>query len=124
MKKTVLIVEDDSDIQGYYRIILSRLGLELLRAADGREALGIIESGAAIDLILLDVVMPVMDGTEFFRRLRIDKGLKIPVILSSVDEAMADRVRAIGPVEGVFLKGRAGGELVAMIREMLQLPAA
>jgi CheY-like chemotaxis protein len=124
MKKTVLIVEDDNDIQGYYKIILSRLGLHLLRAGDGREALEIIDSGTPVDLILLDVVMPVMDGTEFFRRLRADRGSKVPVILSSVNEVMADRVRTIGSVEGVFLKGRAGGELVAMIREILQLPAA
>jgi len=64
--KTLLIVEDDSDIQEYYRILFAGLDVNMLQAYNGKQALDVIDSGCSVDLILLDVVLPEMSGEEFF----------------------------------------------------------
>ena len=69
--KTLLIVEDDTDIQDYYQILLSGLGVRILRAHTGKQGLAFVDAGEDIDLILLDIVLPEMGGEEFFRELRL-----------------------------------------------------
>lgn len=119
MRPTVLVVEDDEDIQAYYRVVLGPLDADLVAAATGREALQVLDSGRRVDVILLDVVMPVMDGEEFFRILRRERHLQVPVILSSVDTRMGERVMQHGEVQGVFLKGSGGTALVNLLRRQL-----
>lgn len=117
--RAVLVVEDDPDIQDYVEIVLSGEGLEIIRAGDGREALRIIDSGRRVDLVLLDAVMPVMNGEEFYRGLKVERRSEVPVILSSVDEATAERIGAISPLQGVFMKGGRGKDLKALVRKVL-----
>ncbi|MBI4650037.1 response regulator [Candidatus Desantisbacteria bacterium] len=104
MKKTVLIVEDDIDIQSYYEALLSDMGLKLLKAYNGKEAFTIIDSEKNIDLIILDIVMPIMNGEEFLQELKLERKLNIPVILSSVDEISTLRLTGIYNIEGIFYK--------------------
>jgi len=117
--KTLLIVEDDTDIQDYYQILLAGLGMRTLRAYTGKEGLVFVDAGEAIDLILLDIVLPEMGGEEFFRTLRDERKVMIPVIVCSVDEKLVDPLKQIGPVQGVFLKGDPGSTLVQMIQLQL-----
>lgn len=117
--KKLLIVEDDADIQEYYQILLEGLGLRILRAHTGKAGLAVIDSGEAVDLVILDIVLPEMSGGEFFRGLRIDRKNQTPVIVCSVDEGLAEPLRRIGPVQGIFLKGEPGSDLVRMIQEQL-----
>ena len=119
--KTLLIVEDDTDIQDYYRILIAELGVRLIFAATGREGLAFVDAGESIDLILLDIVLPEMGGEEFFRELRTVRKAATSVIVCSVDEKLIDPLRQIGPVQGTFLKGDPGGALVAMIKQQLAL---
>ena len=119
--KTLLIVEDDPDIQDYYQILFAELGLKILKAFTGKEALAIIDAGAPVDLVILDIVLPEMGGEEFFRVLSLDRKSKVPVIVCSVDEKLVEPLRTIAPVLGTFLKGDPGSQLVAMIREKLHL---
>ncbi len=119
--KTLLIVEDDTDIQDYYRILLSGLELRLLCASTGIEGLAFVDAGEPIDLILLDIVLPEMGGEEFFQELRRVRNSATRVIVCSVDEKLIEPLRRIGPVQGTFLKGDSGSALVAMIREQLGL---
>ena len=104
MGQTVIVVEDDQDIQDYYEVILTDFPVKVIKSVNGKEALSVIESGVKIDLIILDIVMPVMDGEEFLKILREEKGLSIPVIVSSVDEVSASRLEAMLDVQGVFFK--------------------
>ncbi len=118
--KTLLIVEDDLDIQDYYQILLAGLGVRTLCAYTGKQGLSFVDAGEHIDLILLDIVLPEMGGEEFFRELRIVRKAATKVIVCSVDEKLIEPLRKIGPVQGTFIKGDSGSALVAMIREQLE----
>jgi len=64
----ILVVDDDPDLREFLRLTLTSMGFEVTSAANGREALDVLE-GYHPDLILLDMKMPVMDGWEFCRAL-------------------------------------------------------
>ena len=70
MKDTILIVEDDHDILEVVTILLGREGFKVLKASTGQEALDQISKRP--DLIILDVMLPDMDGFEVCRRIRTD----------------------------------------------------
>ena len=82
----VLIVDDDKDIREYFIDIAARLGIACDSAADGNEAIGLIEKGNAYDVYFIDWMMPGMDGIELTRRIRkIDSGKSVYVMISSVE---------------------------------------
>ncbi|NLD19392.1 MAG: EAL domain-containing protein [Clostridiales bacterium] len=90
MKKKILIVDD----QMINRSILKKLlceQYEILEAANGEEALTLLQqNGQSISAVLLDIVMPVMDGYEVLRRMKADEELsQIPVIVASGNEGDA-----------------------------------
>ena len=91
MRHNVLIVEDDEDLREMMAQILSLAGFNAATATNGREALEYLRRGDAPQLILLDLMMPVMDGWEFQRERRRDPNLAdVPVVvLSALDEARA-----------------------------------
>lgn len=64
----ILVVDDDSDLREFLRLRLTSMGFEVTSAANGQEALDVME-GHDPDLILLDMKMPVMNGWEFCRTL-------------------------------------------------------
>ena len=67
----ILVVEDDETVRAVTRRILERAGHETLEAANGEEALGLVEArGTGIALVITDLIMPEMRGTELARRLR------------------------------------------------------
>lgn len=77
-----MIVEDDSFVMDIYETKLKEEGYEIIEAINGIEAMKKLSSGSIPDLILLDIVMPYMDGLEFLRKIKTDdKFKKIPVIL-------------------------------------------
>mgnify|MGYP000846047481 CR=1 FL=1 len=97
-QKKILIVEDDQDFQDIYAIYLQGESFEVTRARHGREALEILEKQTP-DLIILDLIMPVMDGEEFYVRLRQqEKWRSIPVIIASVNDKMPQKIAEIGNV--------------------------
>ena len=103
---TVLIVEDDSDSRTLLRVILEREGWKVLAAENGREGLNLLETGRP-GVILLDLMMPEMDGFEFIEHLRERPGGgNIPVVvLTAKDLTAEDRRRLNGSVSRVLQKG-------------------
>lgn len=85
----VLIVEDDADLREMMAQLLALEGYRAAAVANGREALTYLEHGHRPDLILLDLMMPVMDGWEFRRRQIQDQAIAgVPVVvLSTLDLA-------------------------------------
>lgn len=78
MNKTVLIVDDESRLRKLVADFLSREGYSILEAENGRIALDMIDQ-AAVDLVILDVMMPEQDGWTVCREIR--KTSNIPVIM-------------------------------------------
>lgn len=94
--RSVLVVDDDEDLSTLVASVLSDEGYSVEVASNGAEALDAI-TRAIPDLILLDMKMPVMDGTEFTRRFRSQFDLNTPIVIltASVDGGLrADEVGA------------------------------
>ncbi len=87
----ILVVEDDAELRQLFRRVLEKNGYEALEAADGQEALDVLDR-QYIDLIISDIMMPVMDGYELVRSLR-DAGISIPVLMITAKDAFDDMRR-------------------------------
>ena len=84
----ILIVEDNADVRRLYAIGLNQRGFEVKLAANGAEAVDRIQSGEKPDVILLDWLMPLMDGGEVMSKLAADSATaQIPVIVISGQSA-------------------------------------
>lgn len=80
-KKRILIVEDDSFVMDIYQTKLGQSGYEVTGAANGLEALKEMEKGS-FDLVLLDIIMPYMDGLEVLKKIKAEeKNKNLPIIL-------------------------------------------
>lgn len=90
--KTCLIVDDSRVIRKVSRRILEDLGFEVAEASDGVEAMAWC-SALMPDAILLDWLMPVMDGLEFVRRLRAEPGGDAPSVIFCSGETDIERIR-------------------------------
>ena len=94
--KRVLIVDDDERNRYALSSYLDMLEMKVITANDGESALNILRSGKIIDLILLDIMMPVMDGYEMLRLLRSDASLKeIPVIAVTARAMKGDDLKCL-----------------------------
>lgn len=95
--RSILIVDDEFGIAETVSEVLSQLGYSTLTAINGHIALGTLAQ-AKPDLILLDVMMPVMSGPEMLRALRADEALRgIPVVMMSAVEigSLPDDIRPL-----------------------------
>lgn len=90
---TVLVVDDNRDVVEILSLLLSRYGLTVLRAFDGRECLEAIRS-RPVDLVILDVMMPEMDGLQVCAELK-RTSRSLPVILLTAKDDMATRAAAM-----------------------------
>ena len=114
----VLVVDDDPRIREYVRVNLEMEGYTVREAASADEALAAIENQAP-ELVLLDIVMPGVDGWQLLRQLEERHG-SIPVIMYSglVDEGHADAAAERG-VSGLLGKPFDPRELVARARQLV-----
>lgn len=94
MTPTVFVVEDDADTREMLARFLELEGFNVATAANGRQALDLLEAGTPASVILLDLMMPIMDGWQFRREQARNARLsKIPVIV--VSAAGRDRIAQI-----------------------------
>lgn len=118
---TVLVVDDDSDIARFIEINLRLEGFDVLLAADGEEALEVI-TRAVPDLLLLDVMMPKIDGVELCRRLRADpRTAHVPVIMLTAKSLPVDKVVGLtAGADDYIIKPFDTLELVARVQSTLR----
>lgn len=113
MQKRVLVVDDDSRIVRFLSLKLKAAGYEVTTGANGRDCLELVKS-ANPDLLLLDLMMPVMDGFEVLRRL--GKCSELPVIvLTAKSDAFAE-ARNLGASE-FFTKPFNPDELIEAVKK-------
>ena len=114
--RKALIVDDEKKIREVYRKFLSREGFRVLEAENGEEAgLQLIQEDK-IDLVLLDIRMPIVSGAVLFDLIKLrNPGSK--VIVSSVFP-LEDQRRVIDTADGYFDKSEGPGELFSKIRNI------
>ena len=84
--RCLLVVEDDPDIRAMLSQLLEFEGYEVISASNGREALQRLHGGARPFLLLVDLMMPIMDGWEFLeQRAKEPELAAIPVVVFSGD---------------------------------------
>ena len=95
MKKKILVVDDEDDILQFLELVLREKGYDVVTAAGGQEALTRAQIEKP-DLVLLDIMMPQMDGWEVLKLLRVDEETaSIPVAMLSARTEAKDRVQGL-----------------------------
>jgi two-component system phosphate regulon response regulator PhoB len=93
MSETILIIEDEKDLVEVLEYNLKREGYETVSALDGASALEILRSKQRLDLVLLDLMLPDISGTEICRRIRaIERTENLPVLMLTAKGEEIDRV--------------------------------
>ena len=113
---SVLIIDDDRNLTLFLTTVLRLDGHEVLIASDGQAALDLLQN-RKVDIIVLDLRMPRMDGRTFFRNLR-SRGNSTPVLIASAYGAL-DAQRELG-AEGAVEKPFTPDALTRAIREVLE----
>jgi DNA-binding response OmpR family regulator len=120
MKAQVLVIEDEDNIARLLQMELRYEGYEVGRAASGREGLDMALSGGW-DIILLDIMLPEINGTEVLRRLR-QTDERTPVILLTARDATPDKVSGLDQGANDYItKPFEIEELLARIRSCLRI---
>ena len=117
MKINILIVEDDEAISNLIKINLNMAGYESTQIFDGLEALNLIKE-KSFDLILMDIMLPGMDGFEVIKKIR---NLNLPVIFLTAKNGLADKVTGLkSGAEDYIVKPFETVELLARIEVVLR----
>ena len=115
---TILICDDESDIRRILNIYLSGEGYRILEAEDGQRALELMER-ESVQLVLMDIMMPVMDGVEATRRLRGTSS--VPVILLTAKSEDADKILGLNiGADDYITKPFNPLEVIARVRAQLR----
>jgi len=120
-KGTILIIDDEKDLIELVRYNLDKEGYDVISASDGQTGLDIAQRHK-LDLIVLDLMMPGMEGLEVCRRLRSDpRTARIPVIMLTAKATEADRVVGLElGADDYITKPFAPREMVARVKAILR----
>jgi CheY-like chemotaxis protein len=117
MSGWILVVDDDLDILEWTSMLLKSAGYEVLTATDGKGALHRLRAGTTPSLILLDLMMPGMNGWQFLDELHRDPSLTtIPVVVVSGGSYKEREIKSLG-VAGYLRKPFDASTLLAMVEQ-------
>ena len=118
MLPNILIIEDEEKLARFVELELIHEGYSVSKATDGRAGLELAESGV-YDLVLLDIMLPYLNGIEVLRRLR--KTSYVPIIMLTAKDAVMDKVSGLDMgADDYITKPFAIEELLARIRKALK----
>ncbi len=121
----VLVVDDNAINLRVARTFLEQYGMDITEARDGNEALEIL-SHQPVDIVLMDIHMPGLDGAEAFRRLRMSRSMNriVPVIALTADSMLGDRERFLSMgFDGYVSKPIDERTLISAMGQVISLPA-
>jgi two-component system response regulator MprA len=120
----ILVVDDERAVRESLRRALELQGYEVELAADGAEALARLNANGHPDAVVLDILMPGIDGLEVCRRIRRD-GNAVPVLMLTARDAVGDRVEGLDAgADDYLVKPFALEELLARVRALLRRGSA
>ncbi len=124
-KRTALTVEDDEHISYLLDFMLRREGFEVVNATDGRQAQQCIEEMAPPAIVLLDIMLPYLDGFELVAKIRRTEGWQdVPVIMISTRSMEKDIVRGLeAGANDYVVKPFNPVELLARVRRHINKPS-
>ncbi|MCI0519160.1 MAG: response regulator transcription factor [Chloroflexi bacterium] len=118
MNVTVLVVDDEKPLRDFVRRNLEVRGYKVVNASNGLEALALFQN-SAIDLVILDIMMPHLDGLETTRRIR--EVSRVPIIILTAMGEESDKVRAFNLGADDYLTKPFGvGELLGRVKAVLR----
>ncbi len=120
--KTILLIEDSEDIVSIVNFMLEREGYEVITAIDGREAEKVIESMPPPGIVILDAMLPYIDGFSLLRKIRgSDTWCSVPVIMLTAKGGQNDVLRGFETgADDYMVKPFNTEELLARIRRLLR----
>ncbi|MBD3917529.1 response regulator transcription factor [Paenibacillus sp. PR3] len=119
MRQRIFVVDDDEKITSLLRRSLAFEGYEVHIANDGQSGLKLLQQDDP-DLLILDVMMPIMDGWEVCRRVR-EAGSNVPVLMLTAKDDIQDRVKGLDlGADDYLIKPFALEELLARVRALLR----
>ncbi len=118
---TILVVEDESNLNEAYQVILSNSGFDILTAFDGQEALDILADNP-VNLILLDLRMPVMDGIEFLKQYSPEASNRPKIIVfSNYDmQKEIEEAYSLGADKYILKSWASPKELIKVVNDVLK----
>jgi len=119
----VMVVDDEPDLVRLVEFILHKEGFEVIACSDGRTALTLLEAEKP-DLIILDIMMPLMDGMEVLRQIRSHRATsRVPVIMLTAKTASVtvDEARQLW-VSDYVMKPFDPEKLIIKVKKALKLP--
>ena len=121
-KKKILIVDDDHFLVNMYSIKFSGSGFEVHTSLDGQDTLNKLRDGLVPDVVMLDMIMPGMDGLELLSQIRKDKlapQAKIIILSNQSQESDMERAKELG-ISGYIVKATTiPSEVVAEVQRVL-----
>ncbi len=118
-KGIILVVDDEKEVTMSLKGFFATLGYDMLTALNGKEALNVIDSIKSIDLILLDVKMPGVDGIQILKHLRKNNSKAKVIIMTAYDNEVKQEVEKIG-IDGFFAKPIDLSKLIDRIRYVIE----
>src|SRR5919108_2214499 len=120
----ILVVDDERAVRDSLRRALELQGYEVELASDGAEALARLNGNGHPDAVVLDILMPGIDGLEVCRRIR-RSGNAVPVLMLTARDAVGDRVEGLDAgADDYLVKPFALEELLARVRALLRRGSA
>lgn len=115
----ILIIEDDENLLNLYQTVLQKEGYQALPARDGQEAWSVMDR-EHIDLVITDIMMPVMDGYEFIKTLR-EQNPQIPVLIITARDDFASKSLGFSlGTDDYMTKPVDMGEMLLRVRALLR----
>lgn len=114
----LLVVDDEKDIQHFVKRFFADKGFEVLTASDGMEALKIVEREGTM-VVLLDVMMPGIDGIETLKRIKEKKPDTIVIMVSAVEDMTKINEAKIFGADGYITKPLLLDHLITRVRDAI-----